>query len=127
MMVPPVMASAWAAVSGARSAIAASLCVAGLCLPLGYCTGFKSASSRCSAERALASTKALEIDAHARDAADQARFADVIAISTHEQDLVDAISTVPDSAPDRVRVALGCQRLRAQGTVEADLPAVCRP
>tara|TARA_R110000868_G_scaffold32613_1_gene118685 strand:- start:1788 stop:2162 length:375 start_codon:yes stop_codon:yes gene_type:complete len=115
------------AISGARSAIVTGLAVAGLCLPLGYCKGHADAALKYRAEKALVTAKALETDAHARDAADRSRVADALQISNHEKDLVDAISNVPDDAPDRVRVALGCQRLRGQGTAESDLPAICRP
>jgi|GEM_PF-1261960 len=122
-----ILKTLWESISGARNAILASLAVAGLCLPLGYCTGFKSASARYAAERALANAKALELDAHASDQAAAERVADAITITAHEEELLDAISTVPDDAPDRVRVALGCQRLRQAGTGETDLPAICRP
>jgi hypothetical protein len=114
-------------ISGARSAIVTGLAVAGPCLLLGYCTGFKSASTRYEAARTLANAKAQELDAGARDHAAADRVRDALAVNHHEEDLIDAISTVPDDRPDRVRVALGCQRLRAQGSAEADLPAICRP
>lgn len=116
-----------AAIAGARQAIIAGLAVAGLCLPLGYCAGTRGAQARCDAARALASVKAGEIDARAKDAAAAARVTDALTVERHEQELIDAISAVPDDRPDAVRVALGCQRLRAQGTAEVQLPAVCRP
>ena len=115
-----------AALAGARQAIIAGLAVAGLCLPLGYCAGTRGAEARCDAARALANLKAGEIDARAKDAAAAARVTDALAVERHEQELIDAISALPDDRPDAVRVALGCQRLRAQGTPEAQLPPVCR-
>lgn len=105
----------------ARTSIITGLAVAGLCLPLGYCAG------RRAAPPPAIDTKAVAINERARDNADQARAADGITIIQHEQELTNAISQVPDTKPDAVRVALGCQRLRAQGAVEADLPADCRP
>lgn len=115
------------AVKAAKAALISGVSVAAICLPLAYCTGSRSATARCDAARAIANTKAEENDAHAKDNAAVDRVQDALAIQKHEEELTDAISSVPDDKPDRVRVALGCQRLRSQGTVEADLPAVCRP
>lgn len=114
-------------ISGARSAILTGLAVAGLCLPLGFCAGHRTASAKYEAARVLASAKAIEIDAHSKETASAERVQDVLAISKKEEELIDAIQSVPDTAPDRVRVALGCQRLRQAGTSEAALPVVCRP
>lgn len=91
------------------------------CLPLAYCAGRRSVGDP------AANVKTVETNRVARDNADLARAADSITILRHEQELSNAISQVPDTKPDAVRVALGCQRLRAQGTSEADLPADCRP
>lgn len=91
------------------------------CLPLAYCAG------RRAGEDPAGNVKTAETDRVARDNADTARAADSITILRHEQELTHAISQVPDTKPDPVRIALGCQRLRAQGTAEADLPADCRP
>lgn len=114
-------------ISSVRGAAITGLAVAGLCLPLGYCTGMKTERARAEAARSLANAKALELDAHAATAAAEDRVKDVLTIERKEQELIDAIADVDDDQPDRVRVALGCQRLRAQGTGEADLPAICRP
>ena len=97
-----------------------------LCLTLGYCRGRSDANAHCEAARALANTKALETNAVASDKAATAQVKDALRIKAHEEDLTNAISQVPDTAPDAVRVQLGCQRLRAQGTDPATLPAVCR-
>lgn len=117
----------WASVRAARAAILSAVVAGGLCLPLGYCEGRKSEKARCEASRALANTKALELDAHAGAAAAEDRVKDALAVHEKEEGLLDAIATVDDTQPDRVRVALGCQRLRQQGTSEADLPGICRP
>ena len=49
------------------------------------------------------------------------------AIKNHEarEELTDAIESLPDARPSDRRIALGCARLRRQGTPDADLPAVC--
>lgn len=54
------------------------------------------------------------------------RLTDAIAVNRQEQELRDAIASTPDSAPDAVRIALGCARLRANGRDTASLPTVCR-
>lgn len=74
------------------------------------------------ADLALART-----DAAAKERASVERQADGVKVAAQTKELTDAIKTVPDTQPDAVRVALGCQRLRAAGrTADADLPAVCR-
>ncbi len=113
--------------SRVREVAITGLAMAGLCLPLGYCTGVKTERARSEAARALANAKALELDAHAGVAAAEDRVKDALTVERHEKELIDAIADIADDQPDRVRVALGCQRLRAQGTGEADLPAICRP
>jgi hypothetical protein len=121
------ISGAWSVIAGAWRSVVACVAVAGLCLVLGHCEGVSSERARNDAARALANTKALELDAGAQTKASADRVRDALAVNHHEEELIDAISTVPDDRPDRVRVALGCQRLRAQGSAEADLPAICRP
>lgn len=116
-----------AGVTRARSAILAASLSAALCFPLGYCEGRRASDARCEAARNLANTKALEMDAAAGVAASKERVADVLAIQNNEEELIDAISSVDDAKPDAVRVALGCERLRSQGTAQADIPAICGP
>ena len=69
----------------------------------------------------------LEADAALKETAAEERQADTAATVKMEKELVDAIATVPDTQPDAVRIALGCQRLRRAGRLSADLPVVCRP
>ena len=95
------------------------------CLVIGYAQGKSAEQSRCAAERVLASMKALETDAAASDAAAAERLSDALQIRENEEELVNAIAQVPDTAPDATRVRLGCQRLRAQGTDTSAIPA-CR-
>lgn len=120
-----MIANIWASIVAAKTAIITGLIVFGLTLPLGYCKGQSDANSRHAAERLLANTKALQIDAAAGTQASEERVADALAINETEEELLDAIADIPDEAPDAVRVRLGCQRLRAQGTSPADIPAVC--
>lgn len=115
------------AVAGARSAILTGVAAVALCLPLGYCKGYKAAKSKAAAELALANVAVLQKTKTADDAAAVERVNDALASAQTEQRMTDAISDTPDTAPDAVRVQLGCQRLREQGGAEADLPAVCRP
>lgn len=120
-----MFANIWAAIVAAKTAIIVGLIVFGLTLPLGYCKGYDAAQSKAEAARALANTKALQIDAAAGNIAAEERVADALAVDDKEEELLDAIADVPDTTPDAVRVRLGCQRLRAQGTAEPDLPTVC--
>lgn len=120
------LSGAWKAISAARNAILTGMAVAGLCLPLGYCAGQRAEKARNEAARALANIEALQVEGAAAEKAAADRVEDALAVERHEQELIDAISKVPDGPPDDVRVALGCQRLRAQGTAAADLPEICR-
>lgn len=104
-------------------AVAAAACL--LCLALGYCEGKSAGEARADAERAAANAIAITNARNADEVAAVERVTDAIATVEHEKDLTDAIAATPDTLPDPTRVALGCQRLRAAGTAEADLPAVC--
>lgn len=84
-------------------------------------------ATRVERDRAKAEVTLLKVDAAAKEKAAQERVVETAAVAANERKLVDAIQSVPDTAPDPVRVALGCQRLRGQGTADAVLPAVCRP
>ncbi|MBH9537890.1 hypothetical protein [Novosphingopyxis sp. YJ-S2-01] len=111
--------------AGARSALIAIACTAALCLPTAYCKGRDDGAAKAEAARAVANVEALEADAVAAGAAAEERLADALRIDDKEEELIDAIAELPDAAPDPVRVRLGCERLRAQGTPEADLSALC--
>lgn len=119
--------NALSAVNSARAAIVTGLACTALCLPLGYCKGYEAAKSKAVSELALANVTAVTTARGADDVAAVERLGDALANAKQHEDLTDAISEVPDSAPDAVRVALGCQRLRATGRAEATLPAACRP
>ena len=69
----------------------------------------------------------LRVDFGLRETASVERQNDTAEVANMEKELVDAIKTVPDSAPDLVRVRLGCERLRKAGYLDADLPASCGP
>jgi hypothetical protein len=69
----------------------------------------------------------LEADAALKETAAEERQADTAATVKLEKELVDAIASVPDTQPDTVRIALGCERLRRAGRLYTDLPLVCRP
>jgi hypothetical protein len=93
---------------------------------LGRCDGARREAARQEAVRATAVVEAMGRNAAAHAQASDARSADSAAFVRHKKELIDAIQAIPDTHPDPVRVALGCQRLRAQGRRDADLPAVCR-
>lgn len=100
---------------------------AALTAPLAYCKGEKAAQAQAAAARAEANVEAMKTNAAATEQAAEERLADAVTVTKQEEELIDAIQSTPDSAPDAVRVALGCQRLRAQGADPATLPAACGP
>jgi hypothetical protein len=112
---------------GPVGALVTGAAVAALCLPLGYCAGQDAARSRAAAERSAANVEALNTARSADEAAGVARVNDALKGAAQQEELLDAIQTVPDVAPDDVRVALGCKRLRAAGTPATAIPAVCGP
>lgn len=74
--------------------------------------------SQAKADLALART-----DAAAKERASVERQADVATVAAQTKELTDAIKTVPDTQPDAVRVALGCERLRRAGRSIAGISA----
>lgn len=116
--VPAVVLPWWRGLVGA--AIAAPLCFL-----VGQCDGKRSERAVAAAARAEANVEAVKRDQGATDKAADERVADAAAVTANEKGLVNAIATTPDTAPDAVRVRLGCERLRQQGTDIAAIPA-CR-
>lgn len=100
--------------------------VAGAAAPLAYCEGKDTAQAQYEAALHKANNRFLQQKARADELAADQRLADHVAVNAQEKELLDAIHSVPDEAPDAVRVRLGCQRLRASGAREDDLPAACR-
>lgn len=94
---------------------------------LGQCDGEKNERARADAARAEANVQAMKTNQRATDVAATERINDALTVVRHEEELIDAIQSTPDTEPDSVRVALGCQRLRAQGANPANLPASCGP
>jgi len=100
--------------------------VASLCLVLGFCKGDDYRDSKWKAKIALAEVKDLTTTNIANEAASTDRVTDALRITKQEEELIDAISEIPDSAPSDVRVAAGCQRLLNNGYSVEQLPAICR-
>jgi hypothetical protein len=107
-----------------RDALVA-LAVAGLCLPLGYCSGKRAGVARMEAARAVANVEALRTDGSAKELAAVERANDNAAVAAKREDLLDAVADLPDSTPTVRRVVLACARLRSQGTDTTTIPA-CR-
>lgn len=93
-----------------------------------YKDGVNHEHARAAAALAKANHDFLEQKARADDLAARQRLTDTIAVTQRERELRDAIASTPDTAPDAVRIRLGCERLRrAAGSAHtANLPAVCR-
>ena len=104
-------------------AVSAALILAAL--TLGYAKGSSAARAKADAERAAANVVAITTARNADEVAAVERVDAALTIAKQKEDLTDAIASTPDTAPDAVRVALGCERLRQAGTLDADLPAVC--
>ena len=92
---------------------------------LGQCDGRKSERARNDAARAEANVQAMKTNHGATEKAAAERVRDATTVAAQEETLIDAIQSTPDTAPDIVRVRLGCQRLRSQGTDLSNIPA-CR-
>lgn len=101
------------------------LLVAAITYPLGRCDGKRAERARNDAARAEANVQAMKTNAAATDRAANERVADAAVVSANEERLIDAIEDTPDTAPDAVRVRLGCERLRAAGT-DTTAIAACR-
>ena len=125
MILPTPITAAFDAIKAASTSIITGLCVAAICLPLGYCKGETAATAKWEAARDLANVKAMKTDAKAKDNAAAARVTDALTVKENEKELLDAIADIPDEQPSAVRVAAGCQRLHAQGTDITSIPA-CR-
>ena len=96
-----------------------------LCFPLAQCSGVKIGEQRAALRLEKANRDYLEQKARADELAAEQRITDTIAVNEQERTLRDAIADTPDTAPDAVRVQLGCARLRAAGTDTAGISA-CR-
>lgn len=91
----------------------------------GYKGGERAATARYDAARALANVETVKVDGAAKEIAANERRVDDTLVNEGKERLLDAVQSAPESAPDAARVALGCARLRAQGTDTAAIPA-CR-
>lgn len=97
------------------------------CFLLGQCSGARNERAKLELSVEKASTKALQNNAAANDAASASRVEDAVRNANLKKELYDEIAKVPDSVPGPARVALGCKRLREhRGGQGADLPSVCR-
>ena len=90
--------------------------------------GFKEERDEARSElnQAKAELALLRTDAELKEIAASERSADEKAVAQTEKELIDVIQSIPDTSPDAVRVAVGCERLRQSGYIDAHLPAACR-
>lgn len=94
--------------------------------PLARCEGVRTERAAGKARLDRANVLFLQQKAIADELASRQRITDLVAVQQNERNLRDAIALTPDTAPDAVRVQLGCARLRAAGRDTASLPTVCR-
>jgi hypothetical protein len=99
------------------------LLAVGLALLLAYCSGQKSGKSKIEHQIDQANIKALETNSNAVSNAATDRSVSDQKILETKKELVDAVEATPDSLPNASRIALGCKRLRRQGTDTSVIPA----
>lgn len=90
----------------------------------GYALGHHDGTKSERAKQAVVVSEAATRNAIATGAANVERVQDTATTNTHERDLKDADNAVADSKPSAARLALNCQRLRAQRG-GSKLPAEC--
>jgi hypothetical protein len=100
---------------------------AALALPVGQCQGANAEKARQKTRDAEAALQAEIRNAAAKEAAAAQRAVDLARVTAAEKGRTDAIRAGADEAPSGPELRLACERLRAQGTAAARLPAVCRP
>jgi Flp pilus assembly protein TadB len=91
-----------------------------------YWQGRKDGRLKADAERAVANVEAMKINEKANTNASEDRVADAEQVLELKEELTDAVAEIPDDVPDDVAVALGCERLRRQGTDTTAIPACGR-
>lgn len=74
-------------------------------------------------DRLEQNAETLERKVDADSNASEQRRDDDATIARQEKELHDAVAKVPDSAPDAVRIKLGCERLRRAGQDISRFPA----
>lgn len=121
----PIIATAKAFLGQWGRTILIVFVAATLSFTLGYCKGKSSAKAQHEVALAKANAKALDVNMVASEAAAAARVDDALLVDHIQKELSDAIEKTPDTAPDAVRVQLGCARLRAQGT-DTTAVSACR-
>lgn len=88
-----------------------------------YWQGRSDGRLKADAERAVANVEAMKTNEGANANASEARVTDAEQVLELKEELTDAVAEIPDDVPDDVAVALGCQRLRRQGTDTTAIPA----
>lgn len=94
---------------------------------LGECDGRSVGRGQMQHAIDTANTKALQQQQRADTLASAQRITDALAVNHSTEVLRNAIASTPDTAPDAVRVQLGCARLRASGQDTTHIAACGRP
>ena len=94
-----------------------------LALLTAYCVGRGDGKSKIELEIEKANVEALETNANALGNAADDRVVSNEQILKTKEELVDVVEATPDSLPSATRIALGCERLRRQGTDTSVIPA----
>lgn len=91
-----------------------------------YMKGLSDANERNEAARAVEVAASVKIDGVADTEAEKLALKLAEEAAKKKEELINAVSKVPDTVPDDVAVRTGCIELCAAGTSVADLPA-CFP
>lgn len=118
-MIPPKLAA-----FGAKYGIYIGIALlAMVILILTYCQGRDAGRTAVEAEMAIASVEAMQTDAEAQANASAARADDAAKVNELREELANVVQDIPDTVPDPVAVASGCDILRRQGKDTATIPA----
>ena len=119
------LAAKFAAIPTKVKIAAGLIFVVALALLLAYCSGRDDGKDAVNQQIDKANVEVLNRDAVAKARANEDREAEHAKQLEAKKELIDAVNKTPDTLPDPARIALGCERLRRQGTDTTIIP-VCR-
>lgn len=102
------------------------LVVVVLALVLVYCSGQHSGKSQIQHQIDKGNLKAEQINANAVSNSTEDRSITDTQLLEKKKELIDEVNKTPDTMPSAQRIAVGCERLRRQGTNTAAIPACNR-
>lgn len=98
--------------------------IAAVCILLAYCTGRHDGKSGLQHQIDNANIKAQDTNLNAIANSTEDRSISDAQLLEKKKELIDAVNKTPDTLPSATRIAVGCERLRRQGTDTTTIP-VC--